>query len=803
MFKNYFKIAIRNLWRHKTFTTINVMGLAIAFGTTLLLSMTAFHELSFDRFHDNKGSLYQTYIEVQRPGGNIDKGTSFPIPFTPALKTEFPDLHISRYAYMDGNLLRYKNREFHYDVRAVDTDFLRQFSFPLIQGNPATALKDPGGLVLTQTVAKAVFGNTDPIGQTVEIKKDTSWQSFIITGIAKDIPTNSSLKFSGLVNFTNFHNYFANLNEWGNQNHEVYLQLPLLTTQAAFETKLKNFVHTHYEGDIKQLKADGARPDKEGEYFRIRLIPFTDVHFDPISESASVNRFYPYMLLLISVFILFIASVNFVNLSLGKAFSRTREIGMRKVLGARRPQILLQFWGEALIITFLSLALGMLLSRLFLPGYKTLFQQSVSTSVFQSPWFIIATLAGFVLVSGLAGGYPAWILSALDTSLSVKGKVTASRNHRLRNGLMILQFVLSGLLIICTGIVWQQLNYMRTAPLGYDKQQVLSIPVGSHIKGQMALESMRTRLAGQPGVLSVSGTDINLGRGRDGSSSTSITGFMYKGKEVHSNWLRVDYDYIQTLGLHLLRGRDFSRKYGLDSGVVLINEKMAQVLGEKDPVGLTLNVGDSHLRVAGVIKDFHFKSLHQEIAPLTMLLMPYMPIRYILVKVAPSDLPGSLHTVTAIWKNINPGAETEISFLDENTDQQYRKESRLSKIFISGAIIAILISCMGLFAIVVLVMGQRTREIGIRKVLGASVSHILSLVTREFLLLVLTAIVIASPIAWWLMHRWLQDFAYRIHIGPGIFLFSAAAALLIALLTIGFQALKAAWGNPVENLKTE
>jgi len=558
MFKNYFKIAFRNLWRHKTFTLINVMGLAIAFGTTLLLSMTAFHELSFDRFHENKKSLYQAYIEIHRPG-NI---------------AEFPDLHISRYGYTDNNSIRYNNHEFHYEVRAVDPDFLRQFTFPLLQGDPASALKDPGGLVLTQSAATAIFGNTSPIGRIVELKKDTAWKAFVVTGVAKDIPGNSSLKFAGLVNFTNFHDYFANLNEWGNQNHEVYLQLPPLTTQTAFETKLKNFVHTHYEGDIKQLKADGAQPDKEGEYLRIRLIPFTDVHFDPISESASVNRFYPYMLLLISVFILFIASVNFVNLSLGRAFSRTREIGMRKVLGARRGQILLQFWGEALIISTLALALGVLLSRLFLPGYKTLFQQSVSTAIFQSPWFITATLTGFALVSGLAGGYPAWILSAINTSLSVKGKITVSRNHRLRNGLMILQFVLSGLLIICTSIVWQQLNYMRTAPLGYDKQQVLSIPVGSHIQGQRALESMRIRLAGQPGIISVSGTDINLGRGRDGSSSNSITGFMYKGKEMHSNWLRVDYDYVQTLGLHLLKGRDFSRKYGLDSGVVLINDHM-------------------------------------------------------------------------------------------------------------------------------------------------------------------------------------------------------------------------------------
>ena len=803
MFKNYFKIAIRNLWKHKAFTVTNVIGMAIAFGTTLLLSMTAFYELSFDRFHEHKGSLYQAYLEIHRPA-NIDRGTNFPIPFTPALAAELPDIvHISRFGSLDTRLLRYKNKEFQYSIRTVDPDFLQMFTFPLLSGNPQTVLKDPGGIVLTQTAATAIFGNAQPVGQTVELKKDTSWQAFAVTGIAKDVPDNSSISFAGLINFENFRNYTSIKNDWNNSNHEVYLQLPPQTTQTAFEQKIIKFVHTHYDGDIKQLKTDGAQPDKEGEYIRVRLIPYTDVHFDPISNSANVNRFYPYLLLLISAFILFIASVNFVNLSLGRAFTRTREIGMRKVLGARRRQILLQFFGEAFIITTLSLAMGILLSYLFLPGYKTLFQQSVSTDILRSPFFIGSIGMCFIIVSLLAGGYPAWLLSTLDTVLTVKGKVSVSKNHRLRNGLMIVQFVLSGLLIICTTIVWQQLNYMRTTPLGFDKQQVLSIPVGSHINGQRALDLMRTRLAGQPGILSVSGTDINLGRGRDNSSSTSIMGFDYKGKVVHSNWLRVDFDYVQTLGLHLLKGRDFSRAYGLDSGVVLINEKMAAQLGEKDPLDAVLDIGDSRLRVAGVVKDFHYKSLHQEIAPLTMVLMPQFGINYILVKVAPSDLPGSLRTVTSIWKSVNPKAESEISFLDENTDKQYRKEARLSKIFISGAIIAILISCMGLFAIVVLVMGQRTREIGIRKVLGASTTHILSLVTREFLQLILAAVIIASPIAWWLMHRWLQDFAYRIRIGPWVFLFSAAVALLIALFTISFQALKAAWVNPADNLKTE
>jgi ABC-type antimicrobial peptide transport system permease subunit len=294
-----------------------------------------------------------------------------------------------------------------------------------------------------------------------------------------------------------------------------------------------------------------------------------------------------------------------------------------------------------------------------------------------------------------------------------------------------------------------------------------------------------------------------MGRGRDNSSSSSGITFDYKGRQVVTSLLRIDYDYLKTLDIQLVKGRDFSRDYSLDSGVVIINEKMAAALGEKDPLNAELNWDPMRFRVAGIVKDFHFRSLHREITSLSMVIRREWPIAYIFVKVASTDLPGSLKAVEKVWKSVNPKAESEISFLDENTDRQYRKEERLTRIFISGAILAILISCMGLFAIVVLVMGQRTKEIGIRKVLGASVSDIFTLVAREFLQLVLLAVIIASPIAWWAMNNWLQDFAYRIHISVWVFLFAAAVSLLIALFTVSFQALKTAWLNPVDNLKSE
>ncbi|HTI09359.1 MAG TPA: FtsX-like permease family protein [Puia sp.] len=803
MLKNYLKIAIRNLWKHKTFTLTNILGLAVAFGATLLLSLTAFHELSYDQFHTHKTSLQQLYREVHRPN-TIENATAFPMPFTPALKTEIPDIvHASRYGEFGSNILRYKDHEFQYNTVYVDPDFLDMFSFPLIEGDKKTALNTLAGIVLTEKVKNSIFGKEEAIGRTVEMKTDTAWKPFVVTAIAKDVPENSSLEFAALIRFENTPAYQGAKDDWDRNDHDVFVELSPQTSAASFGQKLKAFTHKYYAKQAKDLKTSGAAPDKEGEFVSLRSIPLTDLHFNSIASSAGINKFYPYLLLLIAAFILFIASVNFVNLSLGRAFTRAREIGMRKVLGARRQQILSQFWGEALLICVASLMLGILLAYTLLPGYKTLFNQSLSPGILRSPWFLGSIVLGFAAVSLLAGGYPAWVLSALNTSQTVKGKITVAKNYRLRNSLMVIQFVLSGLLIICTTIVWQQLNYLRTAPLGYNKQQVLSIPIGAHIDGQRALDLMRSRLASIPNILSVTGTDINMGRGRDNSSSSSAITFEYKGKQIQSNWLRVDYDYAKTLDIQLIKGRDFSRDYSMDSAAIVINEKMAALLGDKDPLKANIPLDASHLQVVGVVKDFHFKSLHREIAPLTMVIRREWPLAYIFVKVAPTDLPGSLNAVQKVWKTINPKAESEISFLDENTDKQYRKEARLSRIFISGALLTILISCMGLFAIVVLVMGQRTKEIGIRKVLGASVASIFSLVAREFLVLVGLAVLIASPIAGWLMNKWLQDFAYHIHISIWVFLFAAAVALLIALFTISFQALKTAWLNPVDNLKSE
>lgn len=803
MFSNYIKIAWRNLWKHKTFAVIVVFGMAIAFAAALLLSLTAYHELSYDQFHTNKKQLYQFYFDEQKDGAS----SSMAIPLAPALKAEYPDdvKYITRFGGTAIGLVRYKDKEMDLNVRSVDPDFLRMFTFPITTGDDKVPLNDLNDIMITEHCAQVLFDKEDPVGKTIEMKAGgDTWESFTVTAVAKDFPNNSSLTFDILTRFEHFPAYKELQNVWDSENHEVFVQLQDKVTQAAFEKRLFPFIHKHYADKLSSMKRDGAQPDKEGQILRLRTIPFADIHFRVESSTgAGVSKFYPYLLLIISGFILFIACVNFVNLSLARSFTRSKEIGIRKVMGALRWQLISQFWGEALIVSLLALIAGLGIAYLLLPYYKQVFYQAMSVNMLRSPLLIVYILGGFLLITLFAGGYPAWMISAFKTIETVKGKLPVGRSNRVRNTLMVVQFVLSSLLIICTLIVWQQINFLRTKPLGYNKQQVISLPVGGTIDPEKALSLMRDRLASEPRVVSVTATDMNMGRGRDGSSSTSMMGFDYKNKGIKTHWLRIDYDYLKTMDIKLLSGRDFSRSYGMDTTGVLINETMAKQLGEKDPLTAVLDMDGTKLQVLGVVKDFHFKSLHRELAPLTMVVRPNWPVSYIFVRVQPDNLPASMEVIKKAWKEVNPKAPFLGSFLDENTDRSYTKETRMSKIFMSGAVLAILISCMGLFAIALLAIIQRTKEIGIRKVLGASVPHIVRLVSKDFLLLVLIAIVIASPIAWYVMNNWLQSFHYRIGISWWVFVLAGFIAVLIAFITLSFQSVKAALSNPVKSLRSE
>jgi putative ABC transport system permease protein len=806
MFKNNLKIAWRNLLKGKIFNLINVLGLSVAVACCILLFLTVNFEFSFDRFHKNLPDIYQVYLTQNRAKG-VERETPMPSPLTPAMKAEYPDVqYISRLGNGHAEI-SYKTKKIMQSVNFVDEDFLRIFTFPLEKGSVKTALHDLHSIVITEYVAKAIFGKESPVGKTLEFNLYNQPQSFVVGGVAKDFPDNSSLNFDVLMRFENYINYQQNLDKWDVGNHVTYLKLNAGTNPVLFEKRLITFAKNHFKESISNIIRDGARPDANGNVFTVNLAPFAKNHFNNELtglEGSQISSVYVIALLVIGIFILLIACINFINLNIARAFNRAREVGVRKTLGAGKWQLLVQFWVETALVCLIAFGFGLLISSLILPVFAQNFRSHIHLNMLLQPGLLLAFLSTFFLITVIAGFYPAWLMLRYKTVLVLKGSVNTTKPGRVRNILLVTQFALSTLLIICTLVTWQQMQYMQNRPLGYNRSEVISIPLGN-LSGTNALDILRQKLQGDPEVESITGSRSNLGLGNDGSTMTSITGFNYKGHEVRSHILQVDYDYLKTLGIQLLAGRDFSRNFATDSNSVIINEKMAAQIGSKNPVGTYLPYVDNKppMQVIGVVKDYNFKSLHEEVEPLSIAINERNRLEYAFVRIKPAGLNASFNHLKSQWHEIFPNTDFNGSWLNENTERQYKSEKRLSNIFIGSAIIAILISCIGLLAMAIITMVQRTKEVGVRKVLGSSVTGIVILLSKDFIKLVLLASILAFPVAWWVMHNWLQSFAYRIEISWWIFALATVIALVIALATVSFQAIKAALANPVKSLRSE
>jgi ABC-type antimicrobial peptide transport system permease subunit len=806
MIKNYLKVALRNLGKHKSDTAINLIGLCVAFTSGLLLFLSVYYEFSFDRFHKNANNIYHLYFNSYT-ANKTEISNSMPVPLLPTLKATFPEIAHGVRSINSNGIIRYKDKHIGQQLKLTDADFFEMFSFNLLKGNAETALKELNNVVLGEKSASAIFGNEEPLNKVLQIQINGEWKPFVVSAIAAEAPENSSIDYSVILRFENDVNYAKNVTEWDNQNHDVYLQLREGTTAAAFEKKLPAFINQHFAERIETLKRDGAKASKAGAFMDLSLQPFLQLHTDTTlrSEGRSISKNYLYLLLIIGFLILAIACINFINLSIGRSFTRSKEIGLRKTLGAERWQLTIQFWAEALLMCLLAFLVSGVLVYILLPHYKQLFAMNINRDILFSPAVLVLMLVAFLVVTILAGGYPAWVMSKLSIVEIVKGKLSVGQSQKLRNGLIVVQFSIAILLMICTLISWQQINYLKSKPLGYNRDQIISIPIEGDMDHEQVLKLMRNELTSYPNIEGMTGIYNNLGSGLDGSSRRSIVGFDYKNHEIKSAWMGVSYDFIKTLDLELKAGRDFSTQFSTDTNAIVINEQMAALLGEKDPIGLPLNIDENAppKTVIGVVKDFHFESLHNPIQPLTLVIDPDFQINYILVKVKPANLAGSMELIKKKWKKILPTSEFKGSFTDENIDRQYRREEKLGEIFISGAIIAIILSCMGLLAMVILIVTQRKKEIGIRKVLGASVANIVTMVSSDFLKLVIVSAVIAFPVAWWAMNKWLETFSYRVPISGWMFILAAIAAIVIALLTISFQSIKAAIANPVKSLRSE
>jgi len=809
MIRNYFLSAWRNLKTHRLNAVINTAGLAIAFTVCILLFLMVHFEFSYDKWQKNVNTLYMAYNLSHAPDGD-QKGSVFGYPAAPAFRSEVPGIIRTTDVMNGGRGIRYKDKEIDKTVTLVSADFLDMFSFPVVEGNKTSPLADLGSAVLTQPAATAVFGKEDPIGKTIKVKIGGIWKDLVVTAVTQDVPENSTLQFNVLARIELNNDYARDRNEWFHQHHSVYVQLGPGVTQQQAEANLRQLVKTRHLADEEYMKGKGYRKDANGDMFAFKLAPYASLHFDEELGRGAVNKRYLFVLMLIAVVVLTIACFNFINLNVARAFTRAREVGVRKTIGAGKIQIFFQLWTESLLLFASALIIAMGLTTLLLDPFNKLFIEKLTMQALAQPLVILSVLAGMLLVSFMAGGYPAWLVAKFRTVEVLKGKVSVGRSSLVRNGLITFQFVMACLLICGTIVIYRQFQYMRTAPLGFEQESVISIPVKNQENSLRYIRQLRQALAAQPQVISVTGSSANIGIGEDHSQSGWSIGFTYNGKGIMTEVLTVDYDFLETIGVKLLAGRNFSRDFPTDTAAnvrnVIVSESMARQFGEKNIVGLSFysDSAETKWNVIGLIPDIHLHSLHDKVGALTLeMAKRHTALGYIMVKVRTNNPRQAMAVVRDAYKTIEPDNTTNPSYLTENTYRWYAKEERLSTLFCTAAVIAIVLSCLGLFAIVSLVIGRRRKEIGVRKVLGASVTGITGLLSKEFLRLVALAFLIATPIAWFYLNKWLADFPYRITLSWWVFPLAGVTALVIALGTISILTIRASLANPVKSLRTE
>lgn len=804
MLRNYFNISLRNLWKHKTFSLINLAGLSLAFATSLLLFLTSYQEFTYNHVHQNMDHIYRYYLKVNR-AEETNFGSTVPAPVKDALVADYKKeiKHISRIRDISF-VVKYKDKTISEGAVAVDADYTKMFSFDFIEGSAETALSDLSNIVLREDVAKKIFGDEPAMGKIIMAEIGDNPVPLKVSGITAKLPDNTNIENDMMVRYEINPDYIANKDNWNNSSSSLYVQVNDGITHSELEKSLKSFGPKYYKDAIEQVKKEGGKPDENGDIISAKMLPFGKEHFDRnIGGRGAMSIVYPYTLLIISIFIIFIACINFVNLSISRSILRAREVGIRKALGAIRGQVMGQFWGEALVTCLISLILGILFFRFSISGFNALFNTTLSFQLLYNLNILGIVGLVFLLITFVAGGYPAWFISKVNTIEVLKGKLkTSSGSGLLRKTLIVKQFTISVLLISCTFIIWSQLQYLRTKPLGLDQNHVISVPVGREVEGSRMLTLLKSKLSGHPNIINITAADNNIGYGKDNSSSKSQFGIMHEGKMVNTNGLFVDFEYLKTMGIALKEGRDFSANFPSDSTkACIINESMAKVLGSKDLIDKKIELNEGKV-IVGIIKDYHFESLKNNIEPITLMINGF-PYTHIFIKIADKNVDATLAAIETSYREIAPNSEYLGSFLDENRNEQYRAERRFTQMFIYAAILAIFLSCLGLFAIAVINITDRFKEIGIRKVLGSSIAGLIWELSKDFMMLVLISIFIAAPFAYYFMEQWLSDFAYRIDIQWWFFALSGFTALVIAFCTISYHAIRAALMNPVKSLRSE
>ena len=803
MFKNYLKTAWRNLIRSKSFTIINIAGLAIGLACFMLIAVFAYNEFNYDKYSANAKDIYRVNLSVTG-NGDVAVYPMVDVAVAEGIKNAYPEVKAAaRLSQAGTNFIKFSDKQFKEEHLAyVDSNFLQLFSIPLIEGNSAEALKQPNSIVVSKSFSKKYFGNKEAIGKSLIIGKDAV---FKVTGIIDKVPDNSHFHFDAFLSLSTFH---IKNETWSNVGFYTYLLLNKNADPKKLEAKFPQLVAKYVVPETQRdMGISLAEAMRSVNTFVFSLQPLADIHLHSGTKyeiEANGDIKYVYIFSALAIFILLLACVNFTNLSTARAAKRAREVGIRKVMGSLKKQLIFQFLTESLLVTFCAMLFAYLLILLVLPYFNLLSGKHFSFISFISHQFVFVMFLLSVLTGLLAGFYPAFLLSAFNTIRVLKGSLSAqgSPKNTLRSGLVVFQFFVSTALIIATIIVYRQLHFMQNKKLGYDKEQVLYLPYAGLLgKNQLAFEQ---QLLQDKRVVSASiGSSVPGNPNMDGTEIYA-NNQSSNGTQIHTNIYYIDYDYLPTLGIHILQGRNFSKDFSSDSAGVLINEAAVHQLGwsRTNPVGKSIvRSGQQEFKVVGVVADFHYASVKQKIAPLIMMLRNNNG--GLMIKIHTDDVKRFVTDLKKRWNAFNAAGPFDYHFLDDNYASLYAAEQTTGRIFTAFTIVAILIASLGLFGLAAFITEQRTKEIGIRKVLGASVNQVLLLVSKEFLMLVGIAFIISIPVTWWAMHAWLQDFAYRADISIWMFAAAGMAVTLLALITVSFQAIKAAVANPVKSLRTE
>ena len=810
MFKNYLKITWRNLVKNKAYSFINITGLAIGLSCFLLIALYVMDELSYDRSFPDADRIYRINSDIKFGGANLHMAVTSDM-MGQLLKKDYPQVEqYTRIYTFNGDKLIKKGNEYIDEKKAanVDSTFFDVFQLPVIEGNTRHALDEPNTVVLTESAARKYFGSTNVIGKTIETKDDKNL-FYKVTAVVKDIPQNTHFHFDFFFSMKNVDYQWGQLTS---HNFYTYLRLKKETDYKVFEKNFDQYLDKYVLPEAKQLLNMNSMDDfkRAGNLIAYSMMPLTDIHLysDRAWElSPSGNIQYVYIFSAVALFILLIACINFMNLATARSANRAREVGVRKVLGTEKRQLIFQFLIESTAMVFLSLLIAIVIVYAILPLFNNVADKQMVLSSLLSVRILPLLIALPFIVGLIAGSYPAFFLSAFKPIEVLKGKLRlGSKSGGLRSVLVVFQFATSIILIVGTIVVYKQLNYIQTKNLGYNKDQVLIINGASSLSNNKI--AFKNEVLQLPGV--VSGTlsgylPVSDSYRSDNSYSKDAVMTATSGFEMQS-W-RIDYDYINTLGMQVIKGRNFSRDFPTDSDAVIINETTAKILEYDDPVGKKIyssidNKGNTMaLTVIGVVKNFNFESLHQNVGPLSFRLGSGDGLG--IFKVHTSNIQELIAQIKNKWKAVAPSLPFSYRFLNESFSEMYRAEQRVGKIALIFSILAIFVASLGLFGLATFIAEQRTKEIGIRKVLGASVQGIVQMLSKDFIKLVAVAFILAAPLSWWAMHNWLNDFAYRINMEWWMFAAAGAGALSIALLTVSFQAIRAAIANPVKSLRTE